>query len=232
MKYKATATPPARHKQLSQKPSEKTTQEKLNDILKYKKEQESEAQPPNRFFRGFRRENSDLFPLSSTRHSAIYFPKHDSPAGAKQLRSSGIFNHSRKQANKPQTSGEPVLTDFIKMNDSLKFAQRNDKTEKKCTEKKAAANNPIEALKNVAVLLRQDSSPSRRSEGADSPSGSVVFEGSPDLTADAPARPRREKTESDIVFRRNSQFNRHTDLISSGQEAVIAQDQVIAHCSG
>nr|XP_034824118.1 serine/threonine-protein kinase mig-15 isoform X3 [Maniola hyperantus] len=214
VKYKATATPPARHKQL-QKPNEKTTQEKLTDILKYKRDQDSEVQSPNRFFRAFRRENSDLFPLSSTRHSAIYFPKHDNQAGAKPLRSSGIFNHSRKQTNKPQTSGEPILTDFIKMNDSLKMAQRNEmkKVEKKSAEK-AAANNPIEALKNVAVLLRQDSSPSRDSAA-----------GSPDVAADAPPRPRREKTESDIVFRRSSLFNRHTELISSGQEAVIAQDQ-------
>ncbi|XP_023934418.1 serine/threonine-protein kinase mig-15 isoform X2 [Bicyclus anynana] len=225
-KYKATATPPARHKQL-QKPSGKSTQEKLTDILKYKKEQDSDTPSSNRFFRGFRRENSDLFPLSSTRHSAIYFPKHDNHAGAKQLRSSGIFNHSRKQANKPQTSGEPILTDFIKMNDSLKMAQRNEfkKVEKKSPEKKSAANNPIEALKHVAVLLRQDSSPGRDSAG-DSPASSIRYEaGSPDLTADAPARPRREKTESDIVFRRSSLFNRHTELISSGQEAVIAQEQ-------
>ncbi|XP_045760847.1 serine/threonine-protein kinase mig-15 isoform X5 [Maniola jurtina] len=212
VKYKATATPPARHKQL-QKPSEKTTQEKLTDILKYKRDQDSEVQSPNRFFRAFRRENSDLFPLSSTRHSAIYFPKHDNQAGAKPLRSSGIFNHSRKQTNKPQTSGEPVLTDFIKMNDSLKMAQRNEtkKVEKKCAEKKAAANNPAEALKSVAVLLRQDSGDSAA--------------GSPDVAADAPPRPRREKTESDIVFRRSSLYNRHTELVSSGQEAVIAQDQ-------
>ncbi|CAH0722543.1 unnamed protein product, partial [Brenthis ino] len=204
-KYKAIATPPLRHKQLFQKPTEKSTQEKLSDILKYKKEQDTESNGPNRFFRGFRRENSDLFPLTSTRHSAIYYPKHDNQIGAnKQLRSSGIFNHSRKQTTKPQTSGEPILTDFIKMNDSLKKAQRNG--EKKNVEKKVAANNPIDALKNVAVLIRQGSEDSGHS---------------PDLAA----RPRREKTESDIVFRRNSQYNRHSDLIPSGQEAVIAQDQ-------
>ncbi|XP_039745291.1 serine/threonine-protein kinase mig-15 isoform X4 [Pararge aegeria] len=231
VKYKANATPPARHKQLLNKPSGKTTQEKLTDILKYKKDQDSEVQSPNRFFRGFRRENSDLFPLSSTRHSAIYFPKHENHAGAKPLRSSGIFNHSRKQSNKPQTSGEPILTDFIKMNDSLKIAQRNEtkKVDKKSPEKKVVANNPIDALKHVAVLLRQDSSPSRNSASGDSPASSICFEAiSPDLTADATeavARPRREKTESDIVFRRNSLFNRHTELITSGQEAVIAQDQ-------
>ncbi|XP_047542947.1 serine/threonine-protein kinase mig-15 isoform X1 [Vanessa atalanta] len=249
VKYKAIATPPSRHKQLFQKPVDKTTQEKLSDILKYKKEQDADLNAPNRFFRGFRRENSDLFPLSSTRHSAIYYPKHEAQIGAsKQLRSSGIFNHSRKQSNKPQASGEPILTDFIKMNDSLKRAQKNHSKicDKISPEKKVTANNPIDALKSVAVLIRQDNernSTSRQSSvNSDSPATSICFtssasfeKGTPDLTADtlrsgdsdakSVVRPRREKTESDIIFRRNSQLNRHTDIISSGQEAVIAQDQ-------
>nr|XP_032517462.1 serine/threonine-protein kinase mig-15 isoform X1 [Danaus plexippus plexippus] len=247
VKYKGIATPPARHKQIQQKPIEKTTQDKLSDIMKYKKEQDD---TPNRFFRGFRRENSDLFPLSSTRHSAFYLPKHDNHNEAnKQLRSSGIFNHSRKQSNKPQTSGEPVLTDFIKMNDSLKMAKKNEIkiADKKTSDRKSPPTNPIEALKNVAVLLRQDSennSTSRQSSiNSDSPATSICFssgasfekQGTLDLTANTLdkkdmsdnniVRPRREKTESDIIFRRNSQFNRHTELLSSGQEAVIAQEQ-------
>ncbi|XP_049887266.1 serine/threonine-protein kinase mig-15 isoform X2 [Pectinophora gossypiella] len=253
-KYKAIATPPSRHKQLFQKPSEKSTQDKLSDILKFKKEQDSESSSPNRFFRGFRRENSDLFPLSSTRHSAIYFPKHESPAGAsKQLRSSGIFNNSRKQVIKPPASGEPILTDFIKMNDSLKMSAQGEikKTDKKMAEKKTPVNNPIDALKSVAALIRQESEsngPSRQSSvNSDSPAASVCFtssasfekQGSPDLTHDTPAspptsattdanivKPRREKTESDIVFRRNSNYNRHAELVANcGQEAVLAQDQ-------
>ncbi|CAH2068583.1 unnamed protein product, partial [Iphiclides podalirius] len=239
-KYKAIATPPARHKQMLNK--EKTPHEKLADMLKHKKDQESELNSPNRFFRGFRRENSDLFPLPSTRHSAIYFPKHESQAGAaKQMRSSGIFNHSRKQSTKQAASGEPVLTDFIKMNDSLR----------KGAARKAAANSPIEALKNVAVLIRQDSESngaSRQSSvNSDSPATSICFTsggsfekaGALDLTADTLeskpregndpgdlVRPRREKTESDIVFRRNCHYNRHTDVTGNcGQEAVLAQDQ-------
>nr|XP_049698298.1 serine/threonine-protein kinase mig-15 isoform X4 [Helicoverpa armigera] len=252
-KYKAIATPPSRHKQLLQKPTDKSTQEKLADILKYKKEPDSEVNSPNRFFRGFRRENSDLFPLPSTRHSAIYFPKNESQVGVnKQLRSSGIFNNSRKQVIKP-SAGEPILTDFIKTNDSLKMAQAEGrKSEKKRTpDRKIAASNPIDALKNVAALIRQDSEsngPSRQSSvNSDSPATSICFTssasfekaGTPDLTAntheksnidhvneDNVVKPRREKTESDIVFRRNSQYNRHTELMSScGQEAVLAQDQ-------
>ncbi|XP_073943822.1 serine/threonine-protein kinase msn isoform X2 [Choristoneura fumiferana] len=250
-KYKAIATPPSRHKQLFQKPSEKTTQDKLSDILKHKKEQDAELSSPNRFFRGFRRENSDLFPLPSTRHSAIYFPKHDNQVGQnKQLRSSGIFNNSRKQQIiKPQSSGEPILTDFIKMNDSLKMSAQGEV--KRSDKGKSPASNPIDALKSVAALIRQDSEnngPSRQSSvNSDSPSTSICFTssasfekaGTPDLTAgtvekkvqdDADpscmVKPRREKTESDIVFRRNSQYNRHTDFIPScGQEAVLAQDK-------
>lgn len=258
-KYKAVATPPSRHKQLLQKPTEKSTQDKLAEILKSKKESDSEINSPNRFFRGFRRENSDLFPLPSTRHSAIYFPKHESPVGVnKQLRSSGIFNNSRKQVMK-SSAGEPVLTDFIKTNDSLKMSAQSDarKSEKKRTpERKIAANNPIDALKNVAALIRQDNEsngPSRQSSvNSDSPATSICFTsstsfekaGTPDLTANTHenklnadnvneanvVKPRREKTESDIVFRRNSQYNRHSELIAScGQEAVLAQDQV--NCS-
>ncbi|XP_026324267.1 serine/threonine-protein kinase mig-15 isoform X3 [Hyposmocoma kahamanoa] len=251
-KYKAIATPPSRHKQLFQKPSEKTTQEKLSDILKFKKEQDSELNSPNRFFRGFRRENSDLFPLPSTRHSAIYFPKHENSAGAsKQMRSSGIF-----RKNQPVPSGEPVLTDFIKMNDSLKMSAQGEvkKTDKKVGDKRTPMSNPIDALKNVAALIRQDSEksngPSRQSSlNSDSPATSICFTsstsfekaGTPDITANTlenknPSnnesepncmmKPRREKTESDIVFRRNSHYNRHTELMASnGQEAVLAQDQ-------
>lgn len=254
-KYKAIATPPSRHKQLFQKPSEKTTQEKLSDILKFKKEQDSGLNSPNRFFRGFRRENSDLFPLPSTRHSAIYFPKHENPAGAsKQMRSSGIF-----RKHQPAASDEPILTDFIKINDSLKMSAQGEvkKTDKKVGDKRAPLSNPIDALKNVAALIRQDSEksngPSRQSSvNSDSPATSICFTssasfekaGTPDITANTlenknPSnnesepncmmKPRREKTESDIVFRRNSHYNRHTELMASnGQEAVLAQDQVNA----
>ncbi|XP_014360451.2 serine/threonine-protein kinase mig-15 isoform X2 [Papilio machaon] len=247
VKYKAIATPPSRHKQMFHKPIEKSPQEKLADMLKYKKEQDTELNSTNRFFRGFRRENSDLFPLPSTRHSAIYFPKHESPAGVNKQRSSGIFNHSRKQITKPASSGEPILTDFIKMNDSLRKSSQMEL--KKITNRKTSANNPIEALKNVAVLIRQDSEnngTSRQSSvNSDSPATSICFSsstsfekgGTLDLTADTienksldkdsnnVVKPRREKTESDIVFRRNCHYNRQSDVSNCGQEAVLAQDQ-------
>ncbi|MCP6711145.1 hypothetical protein NL489_27755, partial [Klebsiella pneumoniae] len=51
---------------------------------------ESDSKISKPFFRGFRRENSDFFPLSSSRHSAIFDRSPTNP-----LRSSGIFNNRR-----------------------------------------------------------------------------------------------------------------------------------------
>lgn len=67
------------------------------------------------FFRGFRRENSDFFPMSS-RHSAVFERNNVSP-----LRSSGIFSSRRgSDVQLRKKSGEPILTDFIKRTDSPK----------------------------------------------------------------------------------------------------------------
>ncbi|XP_057653061.1 mitogen-activated protein kinase kinase kinase kinase 4 isoform X2 [Diorhabda carinulata] len=72
---------------------------------------ESDSKISNPFLRGFRRENSDFFPMSS-RHSAIYIDKSG--------RSSGIFNNRRgSDVGMPKkTSGEPVLMDYVKKTDS------------------------------------------------------------------------------------------------------------------
>ncbi|XP_030751084.1 serine/threonine-protein kinase mig-15 isoform X3 [Sitophilus oryzae] len=70
---------------------------------------ESDSKP---LFRGFRRENSDLLPLGSTRHSAIYPEQRNKP--------SALFNSRRgSEAGLPKKkTGEPVLTDW-KRTDSL-----------------------------------------------------------------------------------------------------------------
>lgn len=66
------------------------------------------------FVRGFRRENTDFFPLSK-RHSAILGSEQQSPVKGnspqKMQRSSAIF-----QRNRPK--GEPILTDFIPKRDN------------------------------------------------------------------------------------------------------------------
>jgi TRAF2 and NCK interacting kinase len=74
---------------------------------------------PMNFVRGFRRENSDFFPMSK-RHSAILgeqvSPAHQQPQT--QQRSSAIFQRNRNK-------GEPILTDFHKnRDDTLKLQQR------------------------------------------------------------------------------------------------------------
>jgi hypothetical protein len=74
------------------------------------------------FVRGFRRENTDFFPLSK-RHSAILGSEQQSPVKGnspqKMQRSSAIF-----QRNRPK--GEPILTDFIpKRENSLDNKPKN-----------------------------------------------------------------------------------------------------------
>lgn len=74
---------------------------------------DSDSKMSNPFFRGFRRENSDFFPLSS-RHSLIFVDRNVNP-----LRSSGIFNNRRgSDVITNKSSDEPVLTEFIKRTDS------------------------------------------------------------------------------------------------------------------
>lgn len=90
------------------------------------------------FVRGFRRENTDFFPLSK-RHSAILGGEQPTPVKSnspqKVQRSSAIF-----QRNRPK--GEPILTDFIpKRENTLDNKSKN-----------ATASN---ANRNSEVKLRQ-----------------------------------------------------------------------------
>lgn len=110
---------------------------------------ESDSKMSNPFFRGFRRENSDFFPMTS-RHSAIYLEK---------TRSSAIFANRRGSdvGMSKKSSGEPILTDYIQKIDSSvsPVSYKNDFTRKD--------SNSVSSF----------------------------------------VRPRREKTESDIVLRKN-----------------------------
>lgn len=72
------------------------------------KRQDSDSKLSLNFVRGFRRENSDFFPLSK-RHSAVLGERSsNTPASAQQItqRSSAIFQRNRNK-------GEPILTDFV-----------------------------------------------------------------------------------------------------------------------
>lgn len=122
---------------------------------------DSDSKITNPFFRGFRRENSDFFPLSS-RHSAIFVDRSN--------RSSNIFNNRRgSDVGVPKKSGEPVLTDFVKRSSD-------------------SPNNELNA-KYGALNIKSDSS----------------F-----------LRPRREKTESDIILR-------HSDARKGIRESLEAR---------
>ncbi|XP_018562125.1 mitogen-activated protein kinase kinase kinase kinase 4 isoform X2 [Anoplophora glabripennis] len=117
---------------------------------------ESDSKISNPFFRGFRRENSDFFPMSA-RHSAVYIDKN--------ARSSGIFNNRRGSdvGMSRKTTGEPVLTEYVKKTDSLitSTPSKND------------------VNRNYGVV---------NDKKENSILNSII-------------RPRREKTESDIVLR-------------------------------
>lgn len=122
---------------------------------------ESDSKISNPFLRGFRRENSDFFPMSS-RHSAIYIDKN--------VRSSGIFNNRRGSdvGISKKSSGEPILMDYVKKTDSLTSTPRSGSN-----------------IKDDSLLKHF-------------------------------VRPRREKTESDIVLR-------HSDVRRSIRESLEAR---------
>lgn len=142
-------SPNSRPKQQPEKPKNSTPNHRR---------MESDSKITNPFFRGFRRENSDFFPMSS-RHSAV-FERNPNP-----LRSSGIFNNRRSSdaGIVKKTVGEPVLMDFIKR-----------------SSESPSSTSSKNALRNIGVL---DEDSSRF------------------------YKPRREKTESDIVLR-NSEARR------------------------
>lgn len=146
---------------------EKSKNEKTTNVSNHRRMESDSKVGGNPFLRGFRRENSDFFPLSSSRHSAIFVDRNANP-----LRSSGIFNNRRSSdagINKKMI-GEPILTEFIKRNaDSPSSTSSNEKNKPKRT---GIAEKSVNALKSIGVLRNEN----------------VV-------------KPRREKTESDIVLR-------------------------------
>lgn len=214
-KYKDNINQSSRNKN-NVKEETKPQTDKISAVFNMHRRQESDSRIHNPFFRGFRRENSDWFPLSSTRHSAIYIPKNEATPPSNPLRSSGIFNNNRRPAK-----GEPVLTDFIKMNDSLKMSSQGEI--KKIQKKDKGIKKTENTSKNsVTDDKAKDQVGNKTDNSSDSPtasiSSSIAYSGrinSPSVTdtdkegqritsdfiADYLRRPRREKTESDIVYR-------------------------------
>lgn len=104
-------------------PPQKTSNSFLNNFRssvavaanKGHKRQDSDSKLSLNFVRGFRRENSDFFPLSK-RHSAVLGERQTGQPSAGALgipaRSSGIFQRSSNIGKTSTPKGEPILTDF------------------------------------------------------------------------------------------------------------------------
>lgn len=133
---------------------------------------DSDSKITNPFFRGFRRENSDFFPMSS-RHSAVF--------GDKNVRSSGIFNNRRgsEAGLNKKSNGEPILMDYVKRTESPKN-------------------------KDYGVINTRDSIGLLRVDG------NFV-------------KPRREKTESDIVLRNSDARRSVKENLEARRREVEAQ---------
>ncbi|XP_065172113.1 serine/threonine-protein kinase mig-15 isoform X4 [Atheta coriaria] len=125
------------------------------------------------FARGFRRENSDLLPLSS-RHSAVFPDRNQSP-----MRSSGLFSNRRSSdAGLSKKNGEPILTDFVKKNSELsrrpkitmmidkaevQLRPRREKTESDIVLKYTEARKGMETRRREIALNREAEDLRRRS---------------------------------------------------------------------
>lgn len=159
------------------------------DMLKMKKTRhrrmESESKP---FLRGFRRENSDFFPLSS-RHSTYLASERN--LINQPLRSSALFtsNNNNRLGGvvcgggsssflKKIDKGEPILTDFVVRNhESIPSLTSTSSTSSLNNQKKWSNNDNNANWNSKSSPMKEDLSK---------------------------FRPRREKTESDIVLRQSS----------------------------
>ncbi|XP_058835166.1 serine/threonine-protein kinase mig-15 isoform X7 [Topomyia yanbarensis] len=143
------------------------------------KRQDSDSKLSLNFVRGFRRENSDFFPLSK-RHSAILGEQTPSGNGgnAKQMSTSAIQQQQRSSAifSRNRTKGEPVLTDFTvtKRGDGEDLRSR--------TPPRPSGSSGTQQSASGQAANRQANSQARNLDFL---------------------RPRREKTES-VIFVRNS----------------------------
>lgn len=106
------------------------------------KRQESDSKISLNFVRGFRRENTDFFPLSK-RHSAVLGESTSSSPAVPQvpLRSSAIFRRGN------QNKGEPILTDF---------ASRDLETQSSLIRQKQQGQQPPNAVRQSSSILSKN----------------------------------------------------------------------------
>ncbi|XP_055530994.1 serine/threonine-protein kinase mig-15 isoform X2 [Wyeomyia smithii] len=146
------------------------------------KRQDSDSKLSLNFVRGFRRENSDFFPLSK-RHSAILGDQNtpsSSNGNAKQMSTSAIQQQQRSSAifSRNRNKGEPILTDF--------------------TVTKRADGEDIRPRTPPRPSVANGSQQSNASSGQ-----APIRQATPQARNLDFLRPRREKTES-VIFVRNS----------------------------
>ncbi|KAJ6642541.1 Traf2 and NCK-interacting protein kinase [Pseudolycoriella hygida] len=173
------------------------------------KRQDSDSKISLNFVRGFRRENSDFFPLSK-RHSAILGERTPNPSinvNPAPQRSSAIFQRNKSK-------GEPILTDFVSNSrDFTTETPANSSTSGTTTS--TASNRAFDFLrprreKTESVILVRNSATRQllleklqqnRAESSGTP-GTRTSNVLPDLLSQAsPATPpRHDKSSSEELF--------------------------------
>lgn len=148
------------------------------------KRQENDSKLSLNFVRGFRRENSDFFPLSK-RHSAILGSERKPVAPISQPQRSSAFFQRNKL-----TKGEPVLTEFVVR--GREFGRESPT--------QGAGNTPQH---KQVTQLQATSGGSTTAAAATNGSAATSSGRSFDFL-----RPRREKTES-VILIRNTAARQH-----------------------
>lgn len=168
------------------------------------KRQESDSKLPQNFIRGFRRENSDFFPLTK-RHSAVLVntsllqqQQQQSSAGGAQLRQQQPFGSAAQRASA-----------MIPRNSIY------NKQDAKDAAKTANSSNAKTA--NTAAATKPTTQPNKTSWTSN-------------LTPDF-LRPRREKTESVIVFQNSAARQQlfAQQLVQQQQQQLQQQKQQVNH---
>lgn len=129
---------------------------KSNDSKGHKR-QDSDSKISLNFVRGFRRENSDFFPLSK-RHSAILGERTPNPSinvNPAPQRSSAIFQRNKSK-------GEPILTDFVSTSRDFTTETPGNNTASSSTTTTTPSNRAFDFLrprreKTESVILVRNS---------------------------------------------------------------------------
>ncbi|XP_073837578.1 serine/threonine-protein kinase msn isoform X6 [Musca autumnalis] len=143
------------------------------------KRQESDSKLPQNFIRGFRRENSDFFPLTK-RHSAV-------------LINTNLLQQQQQQSSSPFGSAAQRASAMIPRNNSI-FNSKNDLNKNSNSANKSTATT----TQNVTAK-GSGAGTTGATAAANTPPNKTSWTSNLDFL-----RPRREKTESVIVFQNSA----------------------------